>query len=54
MKKEIKQIDLESIHIKPIERSEIITKLSKEIRKCINMKNYIEISNRHITNEDDR
>lgn len=52
MRKEIKQIDSCSINVKPMEKAEIITKLSKEIRECINMKNYIEISNRHIANEE--
>ena len=54
MRKEIKEIDSCVINIKPIERAEILTKLSKEIKECINMKNYIEISNEHRENEDDR
>ncbi|CEK34368.1 hypothetical protein UMC2_35791 [[Clostridium] sordellii] len=55
MRKEMKEIVSDKLlNIKPMERAGIITKLSKEIRKCINMKNYIEISNRHRSNEDDR
>lgn len=55
MRKEIKQIVSDKLlNIEPMEKAETITKLSKEIRKCISMKNYIEISNRHRANEDDR
>ena len=41
MRKEIKEIDSCALSIKPMEKAEIITKLSKEIRKCINVKNHI-------------
>ncbi|MCJ8343302.1 MAG: hypothetical protein MJH09_10750, partial [Cetobacterium sp.] len=55
MKKEIKRIVSDKfLDAKPNEKAEIITKLSKEIRKCINMKNYIGIYNRHRENEDGR
>lgn len=52
MRKEIKKIVSDKLlNIKPMERAEIITKLSKEIRECINMKNHIEISNRQYESE---
>ncbi|CEK35974.1 hypothetical protein UMC2_38621 [[Clostridium] sordellii] len=55
MRKEIKEIVSDKLlNTEPMEKAETITKLSKEIRKCISMKNYIEISNRHRANEDDR
>ena len=41
MRKEIKEIDSCALSIKPMEKAEIITKLSKEIRKCINVKKHI-------------
>lgn len=52
MRKEIKEIVSDKLlNIEPMEKAETITKLSKEIRECINMKNHIEISNRQYESE---
>lgn len=50
MRNQIKKVEANEL-IYSQERAETITKLSKEIRKCINMKNFIEVSSRHIEEE---
>lgn len=50
MRKEIKE--LEGTTFETLEKAKAITMLSEEIRECINMKNYIEISNRQYESEE--
>ncbi|MBS6025865.1 MAG: hypothetical protein KIB00_17470 [Paeniclostridium sordellii] len=50
MRKEIKE--LEGTTFEPLEKAKAITMLSEEIRECINMKNYIELSNRQYESEE--
>lgn len=50
MRKEIKE--LEGTTFEPLEKAKAITMLSEEIRECINMKNYIALSNRQYESEE--
>lgn len=43
--------ELKNVTIEPKEKVEIITTLSKEIRKCINMKDFMSVYNRHREDE---